>query len=266
MIKTILKTKFTYWIVFLYLITLVWWIYLQSGELTNTTQAYLFDWFYGLIGFSGALFGIYISFKKWGGWNSIIGKGLILLPIGLLGQWFGLQVWTYFNVIAKLEVPYPSLADVGYFALIPAYALGALMFALAAGAKFSLRTKRGKIGALFIPLIALIFSYAFFLKDIGFDPSSLVKTFLDFGYPLGEIIPVSIALFTLTLSKSLLGGTMRSRILYLVGAFFFQFLTEYAFLYSAGASTYVNGGWNDLMYATSYAIMGIGLISFRSYD
>src|SRR3989344_3343806 len=131
MLKTILKSKFTYWIVFLYLVTLVWWVYLQMGYLTNSLQAYLFDWFYGLIGFSGAIYGIYVSFKKWGGWNSIIGRGLILLPLGLLGQWFGLQVWTYYNVIAKVETPYPSLADLGYFALIPAYTLGALMFALA---------------------------------------------------------------------------------------------------------------------------------------
>lgn len=264
--RTVLNSKFTYWIVFLYLVTLIWWVYLQLGDLTNTTQAYLFDWFYGLIGLSGAIIGIHISFSKWGGWSSVIGRGLIFLSLGLIGQWFGLQVWTYFNVIAKIEAPYPSLADVGYFALIPAYTLGALMFALASGAKFSLRTKRGKIGALFIPLIALTLAYVLFLKDVGIDLSDSLKSFLDFGYPLGEIIPVSIALFTLTLSRDLLGGTMKSRILFLVGAFFFQFLTEYAFLYTAGVDTYVNGGWNDLMYATSYAIMSLGLISFKSYE
>ncbi len=58
---------------------------------------------------------------------------------------------------------------------------------------------------------------------------------------------------------------MKSRILYLVVAFFFQFLTEYAFLYTAGAETYVNGGWNDLMYATSYTFMSLGLIAFSDY-
>lgn len=264
--KTVLSSKSAYWIVVLYLVTLVWWVYIQIGNLTNTTQAYLFDWFYGLIGLSGAVIGLHISFSKWGGWSSVIGRGLIFLSLGLIGQWFGLQVWTYFNIIAKIEAPYPSLADFGYFALIPAYTLGALMFASAAGAKFSLRTKSGKIGALFIPLIALVLSYILFLKDVGVDLANPVKTFLDFGYPLGEIIPVSIALFTLTLSRGLLGGTMKSRILFLVGAFFFQFLTEYAFLYTAGMNTYVNGGWNDLMYATSYTIMSLGLISFKSYE
>lgn len=265
MLTTLLHNKATYWILLLYLIVVGWWVRLQIQGF-KSSEVYLFNWFYGLIALSGAIFGIYIAFKKWGGWSSIIGKGLILLPLGLLGQWFGLQVWTYYNVIAKVEVPYPSLADFGYFALIPAYALGAWMFAQASGAKFSLRTSGGKVWALFIPLTAIVVSDVLFLKDIGLDFSDPIKLFLDFGYPFGEIIPVSIALFTLTLSRSLLGGTMKNRILYLVGAFFFQFLTEYAFLYTAGTATYVNGGWNDLMYATSYTIMSLGIITFSSYD
>lgn len=264
MLKTIIKNKVTYWILFLYIIVLIWWIKLQFRAL-GSSETYLFNWFYGLIGLSGGLYGIKLSLTKWGGWKSVIGKGIILLPLGLIGQWFGLQVWTYYNVVVKVEVPYPSLADLGYFALIPAYTLGAWMFAHASGAKFSLRTKSGKILALIIPFIALVIAYALFLKDIGFDLSNPVKLFLDIGYPLGEIIPVSIALFTFTLSRNLLGGTMKSRILYLVGAFFFQFLTEYAFLYAAGAATYVNGGFNDLMYATSYTIMSLGLIAFSDY-
>lgn len=266
MVKTILKHKITYWILFLYAVILIWYAkFLLFGGF-GTTEAYIFNWFYGLIGLSGAFYGIWISLKKWGGWKSIMGRGLILLPLGLLGQWFGVQVWAYYNIVAKVDVPYPSLADIGYFALIPAYTVGAWMFAHASGAKFSLRTKSGKIFALIIPFFALILAYALFLKDIGFDLSNPVKLFLDIGYPLGEIIPVSIALFTFTLSRNLLGGSMKSRILYLVGAFFFQFLTEYAFLYTAGAQTYVNGGWNDLMYATSYMIMSLGLISFQSYN
>lgn len=265
MLSTLLKSKFAYWIIFLYFIVLSWWVYLQVQD-ANTNDAYIFNWFYGLIALSGAVYGINIAIKKWGGWSSIVGKGLIFLALGLLGQWFGLQVWTYFNVIAKVEVPYPSLADFGYFALIPAYALAAWMFAQASGAKFSLKTSGGQLQALFIPLIAIVIADILFLKNIGLDLSNPLKTFLDFGYPLGEIIPVSIALFTLSLSRNLLGGSMRNKIIFLVGAFFFQFLTEYAFLYTAGAETYVNGGWNDLMYATSYTIMSLGIITFSKYD
>lgn len=265
MIKTILRNKFTYWIIFLYGIEFLWWIRIQFLGLHNSEESYFFNWFYGFIAISGALYGIYISNKKWGGWKSIIGKGLILLPVGLLSQAFGVTLWFYYNSILKIDVPYPSWADLGFFGLIPAYTAGAWMFALASGAKFSLRTSGGKLYAFFIPLVSLVVAYGLFLKNVGFDLSDPIKTFLDIGYPLGEIIPVSIALFILTLSNKFLGGTMKNRILFLTGAFFFQFLTEYAFLYTAGAETYINGGWNDLMYATSYTIMSLGLIAFTDY-
>lgn len=266
MLHKLLKNNFTYWILFLYAVVVLWWVKLRVIGGLGTDEVYFFNWFYGLIAVSGALYGIKVSSQKWGGWKSIIGKGLIFLPAGLLGQWFGLQVWTYYNVIAKIEVPYPSLADIGYFALIPAYTIAALMFAQASGAKFSLKTFEGKLYATIIPITALFLSYLLFLRDIGFDLNDPIKTFFDVGYPLGEIIPVSIALFTFTLSKNLLGGKMKSRILFLVGAFSLQFLTEYTFLYAAGAGAYVNGGWNDLMYATSYTIMSLGLITFKDYE
>lgn len=265
MIKTIFRNKFTYWILILFTIEFLWWIRIQTFGLFNTDESYFFNWFYGFIAISGALYGIHISISKWGGWSSIIGRGLILLPVGLLSQSFGVTLWWVYNYLARVEVPYPSLADVGFFGLIPAYTLGALMFAIASGAKFSLRTSGGKLYAFLIPFASLVVAYGLFLKNVGFDLSDPIRTFLDIGYPLGEIIPVSIALFILTLSRKFLGGTMKNRILFLTGAFFFQFLTEYAFLYAAGAQTYVNGGWNDLMYAMSYTIMSLGLIAFTDY-
>lgn len=265
MFGSIFKNKVSFLILGLYVIILLWWIKLNLSGVPKE-EAYLFNWSYGLLPLIGAFYGIFKVSKTWGGYKSILGKGLILISLGLLGQWFGLQIWTYYNVFLKIEAPYPSLADAGYFSLVPFYAFGALMFARAAGAKFSLRTLTGKITAIIIPSIMLLVAYGFFIKDLGFDMSNPIKTFFDFGYPLGEIIPVSIAIFTFFLSKQFLGGKMKTRILYLALAFSFQFITEYAFLYRATAGTYYNGGFVDLMYATSYAIMSLGLISFRNYS
>ncbi len=266
MIRTIFKSKFTYWIVFLYLLILAWWIRLQVTGTVGKDEALYYDWAYGVIGLSTAIYGLIIAFKTWGGFSSLLGKSLIFLALGLLGQWFGLQVWTYYNVIAEIEVPYPSLADLGYFALIPAYTIAALNFSLASGAKLSLGTIKGKLYALIIPISALTLAYGLFLKDIGFDISNPIKLFLDIGYPLGEIIPVSIAVFTLLISRNLNGGVMKNRVLYLIGAFTFQFLTEYTFLYMVGNSTYVNGGLADILYPTSYTIMSFGLIAFSNLE
>jgi len=261
MFQTIFRSKFTYWILFLYVIALGWWIYLQ----TDKSSVYYFYGYYSSVALSGGLYAFWLSFKKWGGTKSVIGKGLIGLGVGLLGEALGLLVWTYYNLIAEVAVPYPSLADLGYFALIPAYTFAAIMFAWAAGVNFSLRTARGKLQVLIIPLIALTLAYGLFLNDTEIDFSSPLTVFLNIGYPLGDIIPVSIALLTLTLSIKLLGGTMRSRIMFLVLAFFFQFLTDYVFLYLIASEKFVDGGISDLMYVTSYAIMSLGIIAFRDY-
>ena len=175
-------------ILFIYGIILFWWLILQAG--TDAQQAYLFNWSYGIIGLLTAAYAIKLSFDKWGGYKSILGRGLIFLAGGLFGQWLGLQIWTYYNVIAKVEVPYPSLADFGYFALIPFYSLAAWMFAKASGAKFSLRTTNGKVFALFIPFIWLLISYLLFLKNVGIDWSDPIKTFLDTIFVISCLNPI----------------------------------------------------------------------------
>lgn len=263
MLKTIVRNKFTYWILFLYAIALGWWILLQF---THHASSFYFYGYYSSIALSGGIYAVRLSIKRWGGLKSVIGRGIIGLGAGLLGQGFGLLVWTYYNLGIKVDLPYPSLADVGYFALIPAYAFAALMFAKAAGAQFSLRERRGKLQVLVVPIVAFLVAYGLFLRKVGIDTANPVKAFLDIGYPMGEIIPVSIALLTLTLSHHLLGGTMRNRIRYLVFAFFFQFLTEYTFLYIVGAGLFTDGGISDLMYLTSYTIMSLGIISFSEYQ
>ena len=263
--KTLFRNNYTYIILSLFLFETLWFVRILSFNLTDTEEAYFFNWTYGFIAITGALIGIEISIKKWGGWKSLIGRALILLPVGLLSQAFGVQIWFYYNVITRQNVPYPSLADFGFFGLIPAYAYGSYLLAKAAGGRFSLQNTNSRILAVVIPAIALVLSYVLFLKNIGFDLSHPIKLFLDVGYPLGEIVPVSIALFMLTLTRNLLGGKMKKRIIFLVAAFFFQFLTEYVFLYTAGAGTYVNGGINDYMYATSYTIMSLALITFSDY-
>lgn len=209
------------------------------------------------------MYAIFFVAPIWGGLKSAIGKAIIFIALGLLGQWLGLQIWTYYNLIAQVEVPYPSLADIGYFALIPLYTMAALELAKACGGKITLRTKNGRLLVFLIPIVLLSIAYILFVRDLGIDLSDPLKTFLDYGYPLGEILPVAIALFILTMSKKLLGGTMRTRVLYLVFAFGFQFFTEYLFLYAVSAETYTNGNINDILYATSYLVMALGLISFK---
>jgi hypothetical protein len=263
--SAIFKNKLTYIILAFYCIVVLWWIKIFLSGSRETDENYLFGSVYASIALVGGLYGLAIS-KKWGGYKSLVGRGTMFLALGLFGQWFGQTVWSYYNIVAHVEVPYPSIADIGYFSIIPLYALGMFSFAKASGALLTLRTAKGKLNASLVLVAMVLISYFLFLKNLTPDLSQPLRTFLDFGYPFGEAITITIALLTYTLSKGLLGGKMKSRVLYLIFALIVQYVTDYTFLYKASAETYYNAGPVDLMYATSFTAMAIGLIALSKLE
>lgn len=248
-----------------YIALLIWWVYIFSTGQRDGFENYLFGAAYAVIALIGGLIGIFIS-NYWGAWRSTIGRGIIFLSAGLLAFAFGQFAWSYYNIILQVEVPYPSVADIGYVGTIPFYFLGMISFAKAAGAKFALRALTGKLQAIFIPLILLLFSYWIFLSNYEFDFDQPVKIFIDFGYPLGQALTISVGILAFTLSRNFLGGLMKNKIQLLIFALAFQYLTDFSFLFQASRGTYYNGGPIDLMYATSFFIMSLGLIPLRSIE
>jgi len=61
--------------------------------------------------------------------------------------------------------------------------------------------------------------------------SNLV-VFLDFGYPLGQAVYVSLALVVLLSLGKFLGGVMKRPVLLLLLAFILQYAADFNFLYS----------------------------------
>lgn len=263
MLRALKSSWLTYFLLGYYALIYTWFMFNQFNGSENN---YLFNWAYGFLGLTSAVYGITIAYKKWGGFRSSLGKLLIFLSLGLFSQWVGLQIWTYYNVVAQQEVPYPSLADIGYFGLVPMYIIAAFLLAKVAGAKFSLKSVRGKVLVVMLPIISLSAAFFLFVRDVGFEGSGPLKLFFDIGYPIGDIIPVTIALTVLLMTAGLIGGKMKSRMILIVIAFFAQFVTDYMFLYQTGVGTYVNGGIVDLMYASSYMVMGLTLASFSRID
>lgn len=255
---TVLRSGFIRTIILGYIVLLGFWLWIYATGSTDAQPSYIFGTIYPFLAIAGGIAALTYS-KRWGGWKSVMGKGIIFLGLGLFGEAFGQLVWSYYNLILQDIAPYPSIADIGYFSIIPFYAIAMLKFARASGARFSLQDYLNKIQVVIIPIVMLVLSYVFFLRDYELDLSAPIKTFLDFGYPMGEAIMISIAILTFTLSRKFLGGVMKAKILYIIFAFVVQYITDYTFLYKVNAETYVNGGIVDLMYATSFAIMAIGI-------
>lgn len=263
MIETIKKEYLAKIAIALFIVLTIWWVVLSFSGSKEQLQNYLFGASYGLMAVLGGVAGIRIA-RHWGGSRSIMGKAILLLSFGLLAEEYGQIIFSYYNIFAHIEVPYPSLADIGFFGNIPLYTIGIILLAQASGIHFSLKKLSSKIQAVFIPIIMLVFSYFFFLQKYEFDWSNPIKIFLDFGYPLGQAFYVSLAFLTYSLSKGILGGVMKNKILFLIIALVVQYLSDYNFLFQSNRGTWVNGGYGDYLYLLAYFLMTLGIIQLNT--
>lgn len=257
---TLLKSHMAQILVFVFIIITGWWITIKpfNHDLFND-EKHLWTASYVLISFLGSVFGLMIS-GYWGGYKSTLGRSILALSIGLLLQTFGQLVYNFYTLIQHIEAPYPSLGDLGYFGSIPAYIYGVVLLGHGAGLRFSLKSFKTKMLAVLLPTLMLGFSYYLYLLSYEFDRSSPLTVLLDFGYPLGQAIYVSVALLILLSSSKLLGGVMRKPILLLLIALLAQYIADFTFLYLAHQNAWYAGGIGDYLFAVSYTLMALALI------
>ena len=135
------------------------------------------------------------------------------------------------------------------------------MLTKVAGVSFGIHTLSSKIIAFLIPLGILIISYVVFFNGYHPDWYNLVIVFLDLGYPIGQAIFVSITILALLFSKDILGGMMKRPIFLLLFALLLQYIADFSFSYQVSRETWHVGGTNDFLYALSYFLMTIALLS-----
>lgn len=247
--------------VLLFILLTAWWI---IGRQNPDAPRYFGDFpsIYGVMALWGGIWGFIIA-NKWGGFKSVMGKALIMFSLGLFAQVFGQIAYAYLSFFKGIEVPYPSIGDIGYFGSIPLYILGIIFVSQASGVKIGLKSFANRLQAIIIPLIMLGVGYYLFLQEYTVDWSNPVKIFLDFGYPFGQAIYVSLAILTYLLSRGVLGGIMKSKILFILFALVIQFFSDYTFLYQSSRGIWHVGEINDYMYLVAYFIMALSLIQFE---
>lgn len=243
---------------FFVLYTLLW-LYLTFFMERDSYLHVLFTNTYGLVALFGGVLGILIS-KKWGGYKSVIGRAILFFGFGLLAQVFGQLSYFVYIYYVGVDVPYPSIGDIGFFGQIPLYLYGIIQLGKASGAQVRLRSFGSQIQAVAIPAVVLVASYMFFLRGYEFDWTNPLIVFLDFAYPLGQALNVALAILVFSLSRKMLGGFMRNKILLFIFAFVAQYLADYVFLYQAYQGTWYVSGFNDFMYFFAYFIMTFSII------
>ncbi len=245
----------------LFITLTVWWVMLASGGNTNNDPAYFFAATYGLTALVGGLYGLFAA-RSWGYLKSAFGRAIIALSLGLLMNEFGQVVFSYFNVVEKVQVPYPSLADIGFFGAVPLYMLGGLFLMQGLGVAQIIKRKPWKaIVGVLVPLVVLGISYLLFLNGQDQSQNDVLTIFLNFGYPLGQAAYVSIALVIVLSLQGVLGGKMKWPIMALLLAFLLQYAADFNFLYQTQHATWANGAYGDYLYLVAYFVMGISLVA-----
>lgn len=257
----------------IYFITAVFWIFLtiKTGHTSHEAGLY-FQILLFVIPFIGALVGLRNALL-WGGFKSAVGKAVLLLSLGTLTWSIGMLIWNYYIFIAKVEVPYPSLADVAFILSWPLWALGVTYLSRATGVKFALRSAKGKILLFVVPIIAMAASYYMLVEVarggvIELDFSSLSKLFFDLFYPIGTAVILAMALTFFALSLDFLGGRYKKPIVILILAFIVNYLSDFTFSLTTTNETYFNGHFVDFLFVTAMYLlaMSLSLMNPRSHS
>lgn len=258
------KTQNSFFLLFLavlYGIFLGWGL-LSSISTTFPYRSLFFDTYWTII-IPGLLIGLSAAIH-WGGLKSLVGKGILLLCLGLAGQLFGQVVFSTLYTLYPDGVPYPSLADLGYFGSIPLYCIGTWYIARAAGAELGLKQKSGILKVIIIPILLLIFTFYFFVGSLDLNFAEPITTILNFGYPIGQAVYVTAGILAFSLSSGWLGGTLRKGVLLIVLSLLIQYVADSSFLYLSGQGLWQAGGINDVLYLTAYFVLSLGFLSFHN--
>jgi signal transduction histidine kinase/CheY-like chemotaxis protein len=115
-----------------------------------------------------------------------------LLGLGTFSWAMGQAVWSWYELLGDRQVPFPSLADVGYLGLIPLATLALLGFRVGPRA----RKVRVLLDGVLIGGAVLFVSWATVLAPMYRSPSGgLLEQVLTLAYPLGDIVLVTAVVF-----------------------------------------------------------------------
>ena len=271
------QAKFLKIIVILYAITVIFWLalivvskYALVGESTLSFLKLLTQIPLMVIPLVGGILGFRNSIA-WGGLKSIIGRSILFLSLGLFTWGCGMIVWNYYIFFTGIEIPYPSFADVGYVLGLIFLIFGVWQLSKVVGVNFALRTKKGKVLLLLIPLVVISISVYLLVYvargGVLVDTSTgYLKLFFDLLYPLGDVVNLTITVSIYLLSIKLLGGKYKIPILMLLAGFVMFYISDFSFSYTTTLETYSNGSFVDFLFTTTMFILSLGVVGFSSPD
>jgi hypothetical protein len=248
-----------------YLIACIWWLGIFLTGSVDTLANNSFGLILGFMPVFSGLYGLVLA-KKWGLFTSAVGKAVTFLSLGLISWGLGTLIFSgYYNLYADVEVPYPSLADVGYVLALPLWTIGMVNLAKATGARYGLRGSSGKSILLLVPVLVIVVSYYLLLVvarggTFDFSESEALQIIFDLLYPLGDVVILAVTTVVYGLSYQYFGGKYKKAIYSILAGFVLMYFADFSFSYATSLETFYVGDWIDFLFTTSMFVLSCGVL------
>jgi hypothetical protein len=167
----------------------------------------------------------------------------------------GEVVWTYYDLVRGVQVPFPSFADVGFLAAVPLAVAGLLLF------PSTPRRAADRVqGILDGCIIAGSMLFASWVTVLGplyrAHHGSVLKQALSLAYPASDVVMVSLVIILFARAGKLGRGSL---VLVMAGLIAFA-VADSAFSYLTEVNNYGTGSFLDTGWVAGYLLIGLGAL------
>jgi hypothetical protein len=179
----------------------------------------------------------------------------ILLGASSFAWAVGEAVWTYYDLIRGVQVPFPSLADVGFLAAVPLAVAGLLLFP--SSPRRAADRVQGVLDGCIIAGSILFASWATVLGPLfhAHHNSAFAQT-LSLAYPASDVVMVSLVIILFTRAGNQNRGSL---VLVMAGIVAFA-VADTAFSYLTQVHNYGNGTFLDTGWVAGYLLISLGAL------
>ena len=173
-----------------------------------------------------------------------------LLGLACLSWGLGQAVWTWYESVLGREVPFPSIADIGYLMFVPLAAVALLAFP-SVPRRLSSRI-RTVLDGLLIASALLFMSWMLVLGPLfeaGGDPLTLT---IGLAYPAGDVVIITILLFASSHRTHGADAGRMTRPLLFAGLLAFA-VADSGFVYLTNSGSYSSGSLIDIGWFCAFA-------------
>jgi diguanylate cyclase (GGDEF)-like protein/PAS domain S-box-containing protein len=176
-----------------------------------------------------------------------------LLGVSALSWGSGQAAWTWYETVLGREVPFPSLADVGYLAAVPLAA--AALLSLPFAAQSLAGRVRQVLDGLMIAASLLLVSWVLVLHTLfqaGAD--NLLSQAISLAYPIGDVVVGTIVVFMLARARHS-HGAIEIPLPLLGGGLVAWAVADSGFVYLTASGSYSSGALIDAGWFLGYILI-----------